>query len=128
MMLQIALIILAAIANVYMDLSSEGHFKINWMDKETSWMNKWKLGGTVPNDKRPWYYFGLYKPKLKEKFPFSSTILVFLTDFWHFAQFIFHSSWQMALAIQFDRWFIAFLMIKVTFSVTFELLYKSFKK
>jgi hypothetical protein len=34
-----------------------------------------------------WYYFG-YKPKYKERFPFSSTLLSFATDAEHFYQFI----------------------------------------
>ena len=30
-----------------------------------------------------WYYFGLYTPIYKERFMYSSTILVSLTDNWH---------------------------------------------
>ena len=43
---------------------------------------------------KKWYYFGLFKPEFKEAFPFSSTILVFLTDDWHLKK------WQMFLCYE----------------------------
>lgn len=105
------LIILAAIANAFMDLSSEGLLHSDWWNKETSWMNKWKLGD----------------PELGPKFWGSTTVFVFLTDGWHLFQFIFHTSWQMALAIQTEQWFVAFVFIKVIFSVIFEITYSKIK-
>lgn len=33
-----------------------------------------------------WYYFGFYKPDHREWFPFSTTIFVWLTDWYHFAK------------------------------------------
>lgn len=35
-----------------------------------------------------WWYFGLYKPKYRERYIYSSTILVFTTDLEHLTQFI----------------------------------------
>lgn len=46
---------------------------------------KWAFPLT-PYQKR-WYHFGIH-PRHKERFPFSSTIFVFVTDQEHFYQFI----------------------------------------
>lgn len=46
---------------------------------------KWTFPLT-PYQKR-WYHFGIH-PRHKERFPFSSTIFVFITDQEHFYQFI----------------------------------------
>ena len=62
--------------------------KRNWAFKpnsEQGWTAKWQypLGDYSPK----WYHFGL-KPKHAERFPFSSTLLVWLTDAEHFYQFV----------------------------------------
>lgn len=46
---------------------------------------KWKYPLQVYEKK--WYHFGI-NPKHKERFPFSSTLLVWLTDAEHFYQFV----------------------------------------
>lgn len=55
------------------------------------WKNKWKtINGTPikttavanPEKAHPWY-LGFHMPKYFEKFPFSSTFLVWTTDGWH---------------------------------------------
>jgi len=58
------------------------------------WKNKYKknpengnLYKTIPEN-IPWYYFKLYTPSYVEKFPFSTTILVFLTDDWHLLNWV----------------------------------------
>ena len=48
-----------------------------------SWINKYNESKLACN-KSPWYYLGLYTPRYTEKFPFSTTFLVFITDGWHF--------------------------------------------
>ena len=53
------------------DKSEEGRFKNAKINKANSWRNKWKLDE-----------FG--DPTHEERFFLSSTMLVFLTDFWHF--------------------------------------------
>ena len=46
-----------------------------------SWENKW--AEPFPQKMMPyWYYFKVY-PRYKEKFPYSSTVFVWLTDAWH---------------------------------------------
>lgn len=47
---------------------------------QKSWVFKWCYP-LQPSEKK-WYYFGLY-PEYKERFPYSSTILVWTTDAWH---------------------------------------------
>jgi hypothetical protein len=105
MIITAVLTILAAIFNALMDWHSEN-------TKGDTWRNKWKQGD----------------PKLGERFFLSSTVLVFLTDKWHFTQFLFHTSWQLAISIQFDYWYIYFIAIKITFSGVFELIYNNLKK
>ena len=60
----------------------------NWAFKpngEQGWTAKWQypLEDYIPK----WYHFGI-KPKHKERFPYSSTVFVFITDAEHFYQFI----------------------------------------
>ena len=68
----------------------------------TGWKAKWK---TTAEGKiryyrgKDWYYFGYYPP-YEEKFPYSSTILVCLTDSWHKYQFLFLRSIYVAIAVQ----------------------------
>jgi len=63
------------------------YIKLHQLDSE-SWKNKWNWN-TISNTGfgytklYHWWYFGLFKPKYQEKFPYSSTILVFITDEWH---------------------------------------------
>lgn len=55
--------------------------KANFWNPLKSWQNKW--ASPFPQPYIPyWYYFGVF-PKYKEKFPYSSTILVWVTDAWH---------------------------------------------
>ena len=49
-------------------------------DPKKSWVFKWCYPLHSPDKK--WYYFGFY-PEYRERFPYSSTILVWTTDAWH---------------------------------------------
>jgi hypothetical protein len=82
-------------------LAHSGHF-----EDTVIWKNKWRI---VKKQKRNgykgdtdflyyfpikchsykvhWWYLWMYKPEYIEKFPFSSTVLVFLTDKWHLYNF-----------------------------------------
>ena len=56
------------------------------LDFANSWKNKYKKdenGNLIINHKNLWYYLWLYKPSYVEKFPYSTTIFVNLTDNWH---------------------------------------------
>jgi len=106
------LILLCALSNAIMDLSSEDKFSKSWMNKNQSWKNKWKNGDKEQG----------------ERFFLSSTVLVGFTDLWHFAQLVFHSSWQLAIAIHTDYILLYFVLIKVLFSLSFELIYRNINK
>jgi hypothetical protein len=72
-------------------LALAGHFKgkIDGIAdegvKNLEWHQKYDF--TKTGNPKHWWYLGLYKPRFPERFPFSSTILVFLTDRWHRNQF-----------------------------------------
>jgi hypothetical protein len=51
---------------------------------QVSWKNKWAQPFPQPSENK-WYYFG-FPPPYKERFPYSSTIFVFLTDGWHLSK------------------------------------------
>ena len=89
------LILLVGHANGWKDLSSKNWF-LNYpeyMNKGLGSWRKWKKNPhgascNIPINEAPWYYLKLFKPEYKERFWYSSTALVFITDFWHLAQFI----------------------------------------
>ena len=89
----VILLFIAGLFNGRMD-----YIKLHQLDSE-SWKNKWEwiiinnVEVQQPYVKK-WYYFGLFAPKYKEMFPYSSTILVFLTDEWHLRK------WMMFLCIE----------------------------
>ncbi len=125
------LLMLCAIANAVMDLSSEKAFQYDWWNKNESWSLKYKNEDYRQGPR----FFG------------STTFLVFLTDGWHFFQFVFHSSWQMVASIWILKDFssemlvvsqvewinslaqllIVFFSIKIFFSLIFELFYRQCK-
>ncbi len=73
------------------DKSALNVFRKSYWNKGQSWTYKWKVnefGLVVCNREKKWYYLWLYAPPFKERFPYSSTMLVFLTDGWHLLQFI----------------------------------------
>ena len=56
----------------------------NFWNPKKSWVNKYSQ--PLEPYRKKWYYFGIVTPKFKESFPFSTTILVSLTDAWHLFQ------------------------------------------
>jgi hypothetical protein len=105
------LLAFAALFNALMDLSSEGKLGRGWWDKNEGWRYKYK-----DND-----------PSKGPKYPGATTFFVLFSDGWHLFQFLFHTSWQLAIAIHMDCWFLSFLLIKFSFSIGFETLYRLFK-
>ena len=79
------------------------YIKLHQLDSE-SWKRKWNWN-TISNTGFSyiklyhWWYFGLFKPKYQEKFPYSSTILVFLTDEWHLKKWLMFLCIEMAIAL-----------------------------
>jgi len=69
------------------DEIARGNMK-NWTffpNSDEGWTTKWKY--PFQDYSKRWYHFGIH-PKHAERFAFSSTIFVFLTDAEHFYQFI----------------------------------------
>jgi hypothetical protein len=87
--ISIILLVIAFKSKALMDLSGADKFKGEDYNKNRSYTsdNKWLLPYT-PGIRSIWYLW-LYKPKYREAFPYSSTALVFLTDYWHKMQFYF---------------------------------------
>lgn len=89
-MLSLILIILAGILNAVMDKIAfnpkDSIFKNLdpkfWSVKE-SWKNQWKW---PLEPYTGWYYFGLYRPRNRENFPYSNTFMVWATDAWHLSK------------------------------------------
>ena len=92
----------------------------------TDWLRKWE----VPPIKgfNHWWYCKLHTPKAKERFPFSSTILVFLTDAWHFFNWIQYRCFHLALALLISNdiktILILILVAPIIQGVAFQIVYK----
>jgi hypothetical protein len=86
-MISLILFFLAGIVDAARDfvgfrLEQSIFYKYNpqFWNTDKSWKNKYKLPLQV--GKKHWYNFG-YIPAFEEKFPYSTTIFVGLTDAWH---------------------------------------------
>lgn len=116
----ILLLILAGICKAWADALADEEMKA--MD----WTNKYDF--TKSGENKPWWYFGLHKPSYPEKFPFSSTILVFLTDRWHLSQFVMLRCFYLAIALAITSkliWILAivFIIAPVILGVSFQSFY-----
>ena len=92
----------------------------DWWNPEKSWKLKWKNGDQGQG----------------ERFPGSSTIFVSLTDGWHFFQHLFLTFIFLSVIfysqcfplIDWKLWFISdFLIVYAGFTLTFELIFRTFK-
>lgn len=91
-----------------------GAGEIFW-NPDISWRNKWKNGD----------------PEQGERFPGSSTVLVWTTDAWHLLQFIMLTCFQLAIALPVIRllslrwWWVlvALVPLKFAFSVGFTIMF-----
>lgn len=98
--------------------------------KSIDWRNKYDINKTYFNH---WWYLGLYKPKYAEKFPFSSTILVFLTDRWHKWQFYMLRCFYMAIVLPisantFTFLLLSFVIMPIIVGLFFEVSYNRARK
>lgn len=111
LIVSIILCIIAGVSNSIMDTiqfhwDSSIFSKIENKKKREWWKSKGDkkykghmLSYQMSQTRHLWYYFGLYKPKFKEAFPYSTTALVWMTDSWHFFQMIMFSSLQLAIIV-----------------------------
>lgn len=77
------------------------HLSSDYWWGNNSWKNKWALdfqGNPIKINAQHWYYFGWYKTDYVEKFPFSSSILVFTTDGWHLSKFLMFTILELIIA------------------------------
>lgn len=99
--------------------------------KNLEWEKKYDF--TKPGETKHWWYFGFYKPKFPEKFPFSSTALVFLTDKWHFNQFMMLKCYQGIIAFLISgnifTWFLlTFGILPFINGIIFEMTYENYRR
>lgn len=93
-----------------------------------SWRNKYKSNGAfMDNAPNNWYY-RFFKIDYKEKFPLSATLLVFLTDGYHFTQWIMIKCLALSIALLVPHHFIFFFSFWALWTVCFQLTYIFFKK
>ncbi len=95
-LLAIATMLIAGVFMALMDLNAHGK---RGESPEDTWTYKWKTP-LIESVKRPWYYLGLYKPQFIERFPYSSTALVWLTDAWHRHKKLFLLSYSTVIALR----------------------------
>lgn len=120
----IALIFISSFLKAYMD-----YLQFTYID---SWRNKWKLHSNEPLKEynKKWYYLWFLTPKYKERFPFSSTILVAFTDPWHKIQMCF--LWCVFILIVTYKvqytWWVDLIGLRVFFGVMFEVFFRYFRR
>ena len=114
-----------------------GHFKgrldaiVDEEVKGLEWDKKYDF--TKSGETKHWWYFGLYTPRFPEKFPFSTTVLVLLTDKWHRTQFYMLRCFYLALAIAisanlFTTIVFAFVVFPIIVGIVFEPSYQRYRK
>lgn len=131
----ILIIIIAAAAKAVMDKSAINQLSSPWWNKSESWKNKWAIGLPL-QEKKLWYYLWVFTPKYKERFVYSSTVFVFLTDGWHLSQFFFLHGVFIPLALHYSLFGLenafwdfmcTYIVIKGGFNVIFQTVYQFVK-
>ena len=94
-----------------------------YWDPNKSWVYKWASPFPQKAESR-WYYFG-YLPRYKERFPYSSTVLVFLTDAWHLFKSLMLGCIMLAVVNHsvIVSSFIDFILLYVSFTFTFTMFF-----
>ena len=129
MMVSLVLVMVAGFLNAVMDRLAftfrssvfRGLNPMFW-DVKVSWTNMWKWPLEPYNS---WYYFGIYKPRYMEKFPYSTTWLVWLTDGWHLAKMLMLVCLSMAVGINLNwfDWIVDSFIVLVGFTGVFTYVY-----
>ena len=106
---------------------SNWKYSKHFLNTNLSWKKKWKLdskGHVIPTEKHHWYHFGVF-PTYIERFPYSSTILVFLTDGEHLFQFLKKRSIDAAFLVIDWRLMVAWMAGVMLFSFIKEKILKT---
>lgn len=119
------LLLLAAYFKAKMDALA--HSKSNTFD----WEKKYDF--TKDGNYNHWWYFGLYKPKFPERFPFSTTLFVSLTDSWHRNQLFMLRCFYLsiALGLSINIWLIlllTFIIFPIILGSFFEWNYNKIRR
>lgn len=105
-----------------LDKSSDGKFILLSKNKANTDENKYAFPLTPYTP--VWYYFSLFKPAYKEIFPFSSTALAFLTDYWHWTQFRYLQGMFVAISLgmayNLKSFLIIYLIIHLLYAIGFN--------
>jgi hypothetical protein len=123
--LLILILIAAGVAKAWSDSLADEEMKA------IDWDNKYDL--TKSGASNHWWYLGLYKPTYPEKFPFSSTVFVFITDRWHLSQFIMLRCFYLAIAISLTSslfWILTLVFVgfPIVLGISFESFYSRLRK
>lgn len=92
-------------------------------DPQSSWIYKWKYPLQIAPVK--WYYFG-FQPRYKERFPYSSSMFVWLTDAWHCMKALMLACIMLAV-ITYEPMttaFLDFIILYCAFTFTFTMFYE----
>jgi hypothetical protein len=116
------LLVISFLFKAVMDMSAKDYFSNPFWNKTQSWQNKYAF--PLIRNYKHWYYFDLIKPIYKERFPFSATALVFVTDGWHLAQFFFLNCLFLSMAVMMGNIIITFVAIRIAYSIVFNLIYE----
>ena len=128
-MISLILIALAGICNalyeiIFVNFNNSIFKNLNplFWDPQQSWIFKWKQPYLPAEKKR--YYFGLY-PRYQERFPYSSTILVWITDAWHLVKAIILTCIMAAIVLYSPMItpFVDFILLYCTFTFVFTVFY-----
>jgi hypothetical protein len=118
MILSIILFLLSAVFEAVMDFLQFRYTKRNqFWNPQLSWMNKWDFS-TVPR---------------KERFPLSSTVLVFLTDGWHLMKWCRNRCIDgivFIVAFGLFNWWASLLItiaIRVSYGIIFEFIFRKLR-
>jgi len=134
MLILISTILLLAsfVFKALMDVSGANLFTgdLKHLNREDSWEGKYKkdrYGVLIPYTKK-WWHFNLYIPAYEEKFPYSSTMFVALTDYWHFTQFMFLNCTFIAFCIHFEHPILTFIFVRILYAIIFNFTYENTKR
>ena len=94
---------------------------------EDSDKRKYKIVDGVPVAAPDTWYYNFFKIPYHEAFPLSATLLVFLTDGYHFMQFMFFLLLPVSIAIPYGD-VVIFLIVYVLIHLVHSIAYKNLSK
>lgn len=127
MLLSYICVVLWGVFKALSDLSSEGDTNLpeEWR-KGLTWQNKW-VYPLEPNTRPKWWYLG-FPPPHQERFLYSSTWLVSLSDGFHLVETLRALSVVgIILTYEVNIWYLDFVLIYLLRTVSFHTVYSQIK-